>query len=144
MIFHWFTFIYSRDWKQWQIEQVFVYLFSTTWTRLSYCPKQLLSTTKHKQFHFFHGHILKSLNHLPLGAFLILTSFLMENHLTTKTFSFFSNLEQTQHLTKMIKPTSLQMGSSHGIFTVQTSWNLWFTSILEGFSFFGIRGTHLQ
>ncbi len=50
--------LFKRDWKQWQIEQVFIYLFCTSWPRLSYCPKQLLSTTKHKQFHFFHGHIL--------------------------------------------------------------------------------------
>lgn len=65
----------------------------------------------------------------------------MEYHLTTKTFSF-SNLEQTQHLIKVTKPTSLQMGSSHGIFKVQTSLNLWFTPILEVFSIFGIRSTH--
>jgi hypothetical protein len=40
----------------------------------------------------------------------------MESHLATNTLFLFSILEQTQHFTKATIPTSLKMGSTHGIF----------------------------
>jgi hypothetical protein len=46
----------------------------------------------------------------------------MESHLTTKTLSFFSILEQTWHFIEVTSPTSLKIGFAYGIFKAQTSW----------------------
>ncbi len=61
--------------------------------------------------------------------------------LTTKIFLFLSILVKTPHFIVETIPTSLKMGSAHGIFITNNSWNLWLKSTKTFLGFLG-GGTH--